>query len=365
MRLTEKEVIKRLWESAEQYKPLIFKAFNERFLLADGIQVDAVVEISLESGPSFTALVEIVPVATPKNVALKCGMLLDYVRKLNKPDLVPAIVAPYIGRKQAEILKGQRVSWIDLCGNMKVQIPGEIYIERTGSSNKFPDTAPIKKIFQGTSSLVSRVLLLKSEGFGSQYELVDFINSRNANITAGTVSRVLKSLEEDLLVRRTESLISVIDRAKLLDRLTDGYVNSRMRKEIRTYKFAVDEVKNVFYTFFERQVDSVACGFYAAQLKGLATTEQITIFVKDIEKAKKAMRFEMIYVTPDSEFGQLSLIETKDLCLWFNSTKAQPFVLSIVDDVELYLEMMADTPRGPKIARLLKPRILEGKTGGG
>ena len=37
---------------------------------------------------------------------------------------------------------------------------------------------------------------------------------------------------------------------------------------------------------------------------------------------------------------------------------------AVVDDIELYLEMMADTPRGPKIAKLLKGRILKVDTDG-
>ena len=50
MRLTEQEIVKRLWESAQQYKPFIFKGFEEKFLLAEGVRVDAIVEISTENG---------------------------------------------------------------------------------------------------------------------------------------------------------------------------------------------------------------------------------------------------------------------------------------------------------------------------
>lgn len=364
MRVTEKEVIEQLWESSDQYRPLTFIKFEEESLFSKGVKPDAIVEISIDNGLSFKALIEIVSVATPKIVAQKCNSLLNYIRKLNRPDLVPAIVAPYIGKKQAMTLADEGVSWIDLCGNMVVNVPGKIYIERTGNKNKFPDTSPIKKIFQGTSSLVSRALLLRPEGFSSQYELVDFINSRNANITAGTVSRVLKSLEEELLIKKTKPLIAVIDAEKLLDKLTQGHVDYTKRQKTRTYKFAVDEINKVFYVFFERQVNCVACGFYAAKLKGLATTEQITIFVREVEQVKKATEFATVEMVPDSEFGQLCFIQTIDPCLWFNSSKAQPFVPAVVDDIELYLEMMADTPRGPKVAKLLKSQILKGQFNG-
>jgi len=362
MRLKEKEILQQFISSPELYDPLKITRYEVQPPVTQDVCPDAVIEFSIPAGPSFKAMVKIQPVPTPKQIFLMFSLLRNFVGEMK--NAVPMVIAPYIGKRQAKTLAEQGVSWIDLCGNMMVQVSGKIYIERTGNKNKFPDTAPIKKIFQGTSSLISRALLLKPEGFGTQYELVDFINNRNANITAGTVSRVLKSLEEELLVRKTKSLITAMDTEKLLDKLTKGYVDYTKRQRTKTYKFAADEINKIFYIFFERQVNFVACGFYAAKLKGLATTKQVTIFVRDIEQAKKTVEFQMVEMVPDSEFGQLCFIETKDPCVWFNNSKAQPFVPAAVDDIELYLEMMADTPRGPKVAELLKPRILKGQVNG-
>jgi len=359
MRLTEKEIVKRLWESAEQYKPLFFMGFEEEFLLAKRVRADAIVEISMENGPSFKAIVEIAAVANPKTVLQKCRLLRDEINKINEPDLVPVIVAPYIGRRQTKILADEGVSWIDLSGNMVVQVPNQLYVERTGKPNKFIDTAPIKKIFQGTSSLVSRALLLKPEGFSCLYEVADFINNRNASITVSTVSKVLKSLEQELLVEKNKSLISVIYPEKLLGRLTEDYISSTKRKERKTYKFATDSTTLLFLSLYQSTVEYAACGFYAAKLKGLATTDQVSIFVNDMEQVRRAIKNNQIALIPDAEFGNINITETNDPGVWFNTT-----LISndwVVDDIELYLEMMADTPRGPKIAEILKRRILKGE----
>lgn len=364
MRLTEKEIIEELRKSSSQYRPLVIDQLYEQARPFGGFQADAIVVVSFVDKPCFKALVEIATIATPKSIVEKCRRLLDYIRSLDRPELVPLLIAPYIGSRQANILTAEGVSWLDLCGNMCVNIPSKIYIERTGNKNKYPDTAPIKKIFQGISSLVSRALLLRPKGFKSQYELVDFINSRGANITAATVSRVLKSLEEDLLIRKTKSLISAIDAEKLLDNLTGDYIDYTKRRRAKPYKFAADEISKVFYVFFDRQVANVACGFYAAKLRGLAETDQVILFVKDVQKAKKETELQMVEMIPDAEFGQLSLIETQDPCVWFNSSRAQPFTPGIIDDIELYLEMVIDTPRGPKIAKSLKSRILKGQIDG-
>lgn len=356
MRLTEKEVISRFQSIADKYAPLRINRFEEQVSLADGRCADAIIEFSIPDGSSFEALVEIKSLATPKTILETCRMLADFLRKTDDPCLIPMMIAPYIGKEQAKILAEEGISWMDLSGNMVVRVANQIYIERTGKPNKFPDTAPIKKIFQGTASLVSRALLLKPKGFSSLYEVVNFINSRNANITLSTVSKVLKSLEEELLIRKSKSFISVINSEKLLKRLTDGYIRSTERKARKTYKFTTESITKLFYTFFERQIDYVACGFYAAKLRGLATTDQVTIFVKDIEQVKKAGEYNWIQITPDAEFGDISITEVKEPGVWFNA----PILMydSVVDDIELYLEMIVDTPRGPKIAKQLKQRIL-------
>jgi len=362
MRVTEREIIQYLQRAGNQYAPLTIKGFEEQVLLPQGYQADAIIEFSIQDGPCFEAFVEIVLVPTPKNILEKSRALFDYISKTNKPNIVPLIIAPYIGKRQAKMLADKGISWIDISGNMSVRVSNQIYIERTGQRNRFPDTAPIKKIFQGTSSLVSRALLLKPEGFSSLYEVVDFINKRNANITKSTVSKVLKSLEEELLVNRSRSLISVTSQEKLLDRLTESYINYIKRKESKTYRFSVQQPR---YALLKRNVQKsnyLACGFYATQIKGLGVTNEIMICVRNMDQAKKDFDF----LEPDTEFGNVKLIENNDIEIWFNSVEIELTIESVikvtipvVDDIELYLEMMADTPRGPKIAEQLKRRILE------
>jgi hypothetical protein len=353
MRLTEKDFIKRLRESAGQYKPLTFVRLEEKSSTANKTRADVIIEFSMGDVSSFKALIEIKTVANPKTILQACKMLRDELNKINKPDLVPIVIAPYIGNSQARILADEGISWMDLSGNMRIQIPDRLYIERIGKPNKFPDTAPIKNIFQGTSSLVSRALLLKPDGFSSLDKIVDFINSRNANITLSTVSKVLKSLEQELLIDKDKSLIRTRDPQKLLDRLTEGYFNSKARKTRKIYKFATDDTRTLFAAFSNLRIDYAACGFYAAKLEGLAVTNEITIFVKDIEKVRKTTAPE------DTAFSNVTIIETNEPGVWFNTPKQPTNTVTVVDDTELYLEMMAATPRGPEIAKQIKQRILE------
>ncbi len=358
MRLTEEQIVQFLKNTNGKYAPLMINRLQEKVSLQDRSQIDAVMDCSIQNGPSFKAIVEIRTVATPQNILMAAQSLKAYVADDKQKDKIPLLVAPYIGTKQAKILEEKGISWLDLSGNISIRVSNRIYIERTGKPNRFPDTSPIKKIFQGTSSLVSRALLLKPEGFVSLYEIVDFINNRNAKITLSTVSKVLRKLDEELLISRGKSSISVPDPEKLLERLTQGYKNSKEREAATTYRYATDEPDKMIFAFDEMlSIEYVACGFYAAQIKGMAVTDQITIFVKDMEQIQKAAFRNQIRIIPDAEFGNVSIKETKESSVWFNAD-IKP-LRAVVDDIELYLEMMVDTPRGPKIAEQLKRRILQ------
>ena len=357
MRLTKKEIIQSLKNMGDRYAPLVINRLTEQVSLPVGCRFDAIIEFSIQNGPSFEAVVGIASVSTPQMILASARLLAVCIAIEKVPNMVPLIIAPYIGAKQAKILADKDISWIDLSGNMSVRISNRVYIERTGKPNRFPDTAPIKKIFQGTSSLVSRALLLQPEGFSSLYEMVDFINNRNAKITLSTVSKVVKRLEEELLINRDKSLINVADQEKLLERLVQGYRNSTERRTKQTYRFVIENIQQLSPGLVGECKDYLACGFYAAQIKGLAMTDKMTIFVKDIEQFRRKAEEKWVSITADEEFGNVIITETNDPGVWFNPDWR--IIDSVVGDIELYLEMMVDTPRGPKIAEQLKRRILQ------
>jgi hypothetical protein len=357
MRLTEKQIIESLKRTDGKYAPLMINSLQEQVSLQDGYQADAIMDCSIQNGPSFKAIVEIKTVATPQNILMATRQLASYFAYNKKVDRVPLLVAPYIGTKQAKILADKGISWLDLSGNMSIRVSNRIYIERTGKPNRFPDTSPIKKIFQGTSSLVSRALLIKPDGFESVNDIYNFINDKNPKVVLSTVSKVLKSLEEELLVNRGKSSVSIADPEKLLERLAEGYKNSTERKRRNTYRYVIENFQQLSAGITSQCKDYLACGFYAAQIKGLAVTDQKTLFVKDIEQFRRKAEEKLVSVTPDAEFGSVIITETKDPGVWFNPEWR--IIDSVVDDVELYLEMMVDTPRGSKIAEQLKRRILQ------
>ena len=168
---------------------------------------------------------------------------------------------------------------------------------------------------------------------------------------------MVKQLDDRLLVKRSDSFISLDNQEKLLEKLVEGYRNSTERKKRNSYRFVVEGFGQLSDGILSPVKDYVAYGFYAAQLKGLAATDTKMIFVKDIELFRRKAEIKYVSIVPDSEFGNTIITETNDPGVWFNASyRAED---SVVDDIELFLEMTVDTPRGPKIAEQLKRRILQ------
>lgn len=357
MRLTEQEIMNELRSNADICAPLKITRFETDNAVVRGCEADAMAEFSIQDKPLFSALIEIKPVSNPKTIMIGCRNLLNCLKTVGDKNLIAIMVAPYIGRQQSKMLASEGISWIDLCGNMVIRAGNGIYIERTGKPNKFPDTSPIKQIFQGTSSLVTKALLLKPEGFSSLSEIVEFITSRGGSITISTVSKVLQSLENDLLIRKDKSAFYVIEVERLLECLAEGYRNVLKRQLHRKSRYAVKDEQAMLTALSKSEAEYAACGFYAAKLKGLALTNEVTIVIKSLEKVKRACESASLDFKIDEEFGQVVLVETQDHGVWFNVEK-QPSA-NVVDDIQLYLEMLEARPRGPEIAEQLKSRILK------
>lgn len=353
MRLKENEIIKEFTNRQEWFEPLRLIGFE----LRKDTAFDAVIEFSIRDGSAFKAAAHFLTTSTPKMVSQKAMLLRQYTSELQAQKLVPMIVAPYISKNESERLFAAGVSWIDLSGNMCVQVPPSIYIERTGKPNRYPDTSPIKNIYKGNASVVGRALLVRPEGFSTLNQVVNFIKERNGTITPATVSKVLTSLEENLIIGREKGRIYLKQPARLLDNLAEGYVYYAKQQKNKQYQYDIENLSDVTAILEQSGAVYAYCGFYAASLMGLGVTERITILVRSIQDIQRALKSSANLARPDPEYGQVTFIETDNPAAWFN-IQDKP-IKNTVDDIELYLELANDIPRGPKIAAQLRTRILE------
>jgi len=147
------------------------------------------------------------------------------------PGHLPMIITTYLSPRSLAVLADSGVSGVDLCGNGVVVIPGEWFIFRSGEKNRYPASTRIKSVYRGTSSLVARVFLSRPE-FSRFKDIQGEIRRRGGSISAPTVSKVLRQLEEDLVVERVGQSFRALDAGRLLGRLVEHY-QPRVESKVR------------------------------------------------------------------------------------------------------------------------------------
>ena len=146
---------------------------------------------------------------TPKQVELVGGWLSEL--KTWKKGTAFALVCPNLSFQSQQLCLKRNLDFIDLAGNVFINVPGRLLLQRVGMSpRKVATPSYYRNPFSGTSSRILRVLLQKP-GAWTLSEIVEELTAESRRlespgvsfgISSSLASRVLRSLEEELLVVR-------------------------------------------------------------------------------------------------------------------------------------------------------------------
>ena len=298
----------------------------------------------------------------------------------------PMLLLPYLSEEQLRELETLGISGIDLCGNGVINIPETLLVFRTGVPNKFRDSASIKNIYRGMSSLVARSFLIQPQ-YDSVNALHDFVNNTRRKfpvspalpeIAVSTVSKVLKSLEEDVIVGRESGKIKLLQPEKLLDKLVENYQPPKIKKRYQ-YNFS-DRTNSVLETLFENaqtqkllwvKTGSDSVNYYAT----MGTGNIRSIYCQNVARLSLPTPLLM---EPAFRFPDMEILETTDETVYFDrQANAQDkirehtpnFGKSIsapieafypfASPVQTYLELMHGGPREKQTAPQIKEEILK------
>lgn len=312
------------------------------------VRADAEIELSWE-GKRERFLVECKAVATPIQVE---SALAQLRRLVDSGTASRMLVAPYLAPATLERLAREGVSGIDLAGNGVVTVPGRWFVLRTGNDNPYPASSPIKNVYRGRSSLVCRALLLR-RGYPSVGALVKRLSG--TGVTQATVSKVIKVLEEELIVDRAPAArgIRLAQPAELLDRLVANYRPPRPTRVLRGVPAADDPRQTaaaVIAALAERAGVRVAVDMVApyAPFPGNA---EIPIYVESL-----APLLDAAAIREDDRFATIKLVETDDPAAYFDARRFGE--MCCVSPTQAYLELATGTKRDREIAEIVRARVL-------
>lgn len=266
------------------------------------------------------------------------------------------VVAPYLSEQAVRRLADAGLSAIDLCGNGLVMVPGNWVIERRVSKNRFTESAPIKNVYKGTSSLVSRVFLAERE-YPTVSAVYDAVVKRGGSITMPTVSKALKALEEDLLLQKAETL-RVPDPRRLYDTLADNYRPPRPKRRLRGGVPSLDEWRRCALERVRAQGRKIA-GFAPERYAVFPSSyEELRVYTEDLDDVAPVAEID-----EDAAWPNLEILETREPTVYFELREEDGFLWS--PPLEVALDLRTRDKRSRETARAIEDDLIRRLVGEG
>lgn len=336
--------------------PLSFDVLHAQPSIGANRRMDLMIKVSWRSATARFA-VECKSISTPR--AFQDGLNLLKTKPMPKGCL-PMLILPYLNERQLQTLEQEGISGIDLCGNGVIVAPGVFAVFRGGEKNRFPSSAPIKNIYRKNSSMVGRVFLSRPV-YETVQDVRSEINRRNLLVNSwntppmslSTVSKVLKTLKEDLIVER-DGIIRLLQADELLRNISDNYTAPRITERV---KLKVPEGTEMIWSLLARQSQELrlplvatgisSVGRYATMQRG----DPLSVYCPCVE-----MLLERSIGDRTDRFPNVELVETEDETVYFDTRPEGDFRWA--SPVQAYVELMAGDKRDQETAGQVKSFIM-------
>jgi hypothetical protein len=356
---TQKEVLDRIKNGSLRLSPLSIRLEKELTNLRDR-RLDAIVDLEWQ-GQSVKCAVEIKTISNPRAIRDAASQIKEAAAQLN---LVPLIIVPFLSDEELQELERKQISGIDLCGNGIVVVPSRLTVYRTGAPNNFRRPAAIVNIYRRNTSVVGRVFLARAS-YQSVTEILNEIEKRTVfpwwtSIRLSTVSKALKSLEEDLIVAREDNLIRLLQAEKLLDKLSESYAPLRVwppPEKAPSIKLRVpleqEELLSLLSGISATEgIPIVGTGLsstwlYATMQRG----PMLSVYCPFVPMLVGPVKGE-----ETDRFPNLEIIEVSEQFVYFDSREKAGFRWA--SPVQTYLELMSGDKRDRETAEQVKAQIL-------
>ncbi|MCW3097159.1 MAG: hypothetical protein JWL77_2777 [Chthonomonadaceae bacterium] len=288
--------------------------------------------------------------ATERAVTAVCGT-----------DLLPLLLVPYLSDEVLLELESKQVGGLDLCGNGVLVAPGRFTFFRTGYPNRFTSSRPLKNAYRGVSSLVARAFLMQPN-YPDVGALQGEIARRGGAVSPATVSKVLRELEEDQILRRVRQAdrpqaraLTLLQPDKLLERLEDNYALPRIRNtflgKVNLDPRALQEALCV--SARRSGVRLIATGIGSAgRYASLAMENTLSIYTDDLESL-----LQDCPAVPTARFPNLSIQETDDPTVFFDPRPDEEG-FPWASPITAFLEMAHGEQRLAQTAEQVRERLL-------
>lgn len=336
--ITKRGILLKLARRKEIYLPLEIVAVEEQVKAGRGF--DAMVTLGWRKcRVKFIAVMK--ARTAPKLISEGLKQLQSNIGKQNL-----LLIVPFLSKSIVEILEKEGLSGLDLSGNYLIQ-SSEMLAIRLDQENQYRESQPIKKIFSGNSALVGRLFLSTKKRFDSVNEVYSAIRELGGSLSLSTVSKVLKGLENELVIEKGRGGIAVIQPDKLLQRLKEDYRPPKI-DAILQLKLPHNIIRN-FGNLLLPSARWVLSGESSVERYAVTTPSEIVmIYTKEFNDLEK---YE------DERFYNVVLKKTFDSFPYFDVQERNR--LRWASPIQCYLELSKLDKREQELAGKVRQAILE------
>lgn len=344
--VVEHEVFNQLTSWKDRYSPLEILSVKPKQPATDR---DSNGRITLGwRGQCVTFLVEIKTRTAPRLINESAWRLKNSVGK-RKENLL--LIVPFLSKTIVEILEREGMSGLDLNGNYLIQTP-ELVAIRLDRKNKFTESQRIKKIFSGNSSLVGRLFLSSKRRFESVNAVYVAIQKLGGSLSLSAVSKVLKSLADEMIIEKGNGGIALLQPEKLLQNLQEGY---RPPKILGSIKLKLPAGKGLAGA---AGMPNLRDTFSGAQwtLTGESSANRYAIMADSSVFKLYIPDFQPFVKFEDNRFYNILIQRTQDSFPYFDVQEERG--LRWASPVQSYLELSKLDKREQEVAATVRETIL-------
>ncbi|MGD8741636.1 MAG: type IV toxin-antitoxin system AbiEi family antitoxin [Desulfobacterales bacterium] len=255
-------------------------------------------------------------------------------------EIVPVVIAQYLSEGKREACKKAGINYIDLSGNILLSFEN-LYIERVGFPNRFPEERRGRNPFSDKASLILRLLLSHKKRLWGIRELAG-----DLDLDPGFVSRMARELENRNYAARVNSKIRIRNAKSILEDWVREY-NYKKNRESRFFCLA-KRPEEIIAKLSGAEIPSdipYALGLQAGSslISPYAVFDSVHIYVQDqqaINYFKKQLELE------EARQGEnvVLMLPYYKHSAFYGRQKAKN--LWVVSDLQLYLDLYNYPIRG-------------------
>lgn len=278
---------------------------------------------------------------SPKTINEFAGRL----KCVNKRNALDVLVAPYFSERGLSLCKDQGIACLDLSGNAYLRTK-DLLIDKSGRKNRFKVERKQVNLFSTKSAWVVRTLLTTLEKGWTMKELADA-----SEVSLAQAFKVTDSLQEEGYLTKERGDIRLIDATGLLDAWTSAY-----RYGENGFTGFYSPLKDRSEVFARLKADqgrryALTMGSAASLVAPAVRSTDVYMYTEDVDILK-----ELLELVPVEFGGNVYVSVPKDASV-LRGTRVLDG-LSIVSDLQIYLDLANYPQRGKEQADEIRNRVL-------